>query len=72
MNITDKHRKNSLDVRRGVKPVVKPHQTRIVEVRLEQSPDGRWITFIGDSGSGFPSTDVEVSLWLRLQQQVQP
>jgi len=70
MNITDEHRRRSLEIRCGGNPPLakRPYQARIVEVRLEQTPDGRWITFIGKSKNGFPSTDVEISLWQLLQR----
>jgi hypothetical protein len=67
-NITEKHLENSgrSKQEKGEKPK-KPWNARRSKVRLEQNEIGEWFVVIAD-GNPLPATDVEVSIWLELQE----
>jgi hypothetical protein len=66
---TKQHLENSRLARRGEKPGPAPYKPKFRNVRLEQDPEtGLWFVFTGASKNGLPATDIEISLWLRLQK----
>lgn len=62
----EKHKKNSADAIHGVKAPPGRYQTKLVKAALSQNGEGRWLVSI-NGGLAMPATDVEVSLWVALQ-----
>lgn len=63
-----RHIENSRLARRGLKPPAPPHRARQVAVTLEQDEKGEWFVRLGKSKNLLPATDVEVALWLQIQE----
>ncbi len=66
--INRKHLENAQLGKRGLKPKVENYQNKRVDVTLEQEANREWFIRFGKSTSRFPTTDAEVSLWLRIQE----
>ncbi len=68
LNQTVEHKCNSRLAKRGeaAAPAML-HRMRVEQVQLVEV-DGRWMVAI-NGGSLLPATDVEVFLWLRLQEE---
>jgi len=61
------HAENSAAAIRGEKPEPAGYESHLVDAALVKDHNGRWLVVI-NHGLPMPATDVEVSLWLRLQQ----
>jgi len=64
----ESYKANSKLANQGRKAAAPKWQARRWKVRLEQDENEQWIVFINDGGHGLPASDVEVSLWLELQE----
>lgn len=64
---TQSHIENSILAKQGRKPGPPPWKPRRHQVTLSQDDSGNWLTHINGSHPGLHSTDVEISLWLDLQ-----
>lgn len=67
-NHTASHIENSRLAKRGLKPGPLPWKPRRHQVSLSQDESGAWWAHINGSTTGIPATDVEISLWLDLQE----
>jgi hypothetical protein len=62
------HKENSKLANKGLKKSAPAWQARRWKIRLEQNEAGEWWVYINDGPTGLPASDVEVSLWLELQE----
>jgi hypothetical protein len=64
---TAAHKANSAASHKGTPAPALKWKARRLVCRLEQDARGNWWLFINSSEHGIPASDVEVSLWLDLQ-----
>jgi len=64
---TATHKANSAASHNGTPAPALKWKAKRHKCRLEQDGNGNWWVFINGTGSGIPASDVEVSLWLDLQ-----
>jgi hypothetical protein len=65
---TATHKANSAASHKGTPAPVLKWIAKRHKCRLEQDARGNWWLFINSSEHGIPASDVEVSLWLDLQE----
>lgn len=67
-SVTAAHKENAKLARQGKKTASPGWIANRWQIRLEQDENRQWLVFINGGKNGLPASDVEVSLWLDLQE----